>query len=612
MTKCLLFALGLLLSFTHLFAQETFQKSVGGTGNDYATSMAQTTDGGFILAGDTYSFGLSKSDMYIVKFDNHGNLLWNKRFGGTDYDHANCVAATKDGGCVVGGVSGGNNSSLVMLKINAAGNLEWSKFYSANTRHDAHAIAQTPEGGYVLAGSASTYNNGSWGYVVKTDSAGNLEWSKFVFDRSFYPAVQQLVVTKDSGYAVVVNQKTTNGYYDIFLIKLNKAGNFTWAKSIGDESTDFPSDLVQTSDGGYAVAGSTFDLNSNPQYSFMYVFKTDSVGNFRFAKRIKGTNTDVCRTITETNDKQLLISGSIPSPSGTAKNIFATKIDTTGSVLWTKILTDDVTSSEALDIVNTSDSGYAAAGFIGNSGKQDFLLARFDTGANICGATLGMGSDSDFGKPATRVVNVTNANTTVSVTPYALIDADGIYASICDVLPVTLISFTATEKDNAVRLEWVTAGEINTRSFELYRSSDGINYKLITTVAAHGSQAASTQYSFEDDQPSAGNNFYKLKSVDRDGTYSFSEVRTIALSKILIKIFPNPVKDWMNVELNGVAGSTQLNIYSAEGKLVLKKSATAQSGSIKQVLDIRNLTAGTYILQILTGDSKTQRLFIKK
>jgi len=153
-------------------AQETFQKSVGGTGNDIATSVAQTTDGGYVLAGDTYSFGISKSDMYIVKFDSHGNMLWNKRYGGRDYDHANSITATSDGGCAIGGISGGNNNTVVIIKIDAAGNLEWSKFYSANTRHNISTIKQTPDGGYVLGGSASTYNNGSWGYVIKTDAGG--------------------------------------------------------------------------------------------------------------------------------------------------------------------------------------------------------------------------------------------------------------------------------------------------------------------------------------------------------------------------------------------------------------------------------------------------------
>ena len=610
MKKYLLLLLIACFFLTNVSAQETFQKSVGGTGNDYATSITQTTDSGFVLAGDTYSFGLSKSDIYVVKFDSHGNLLWNKKFGGNDYDHANCIAATKDGGCVVGGVSGGNSNSLVMLKIDANGNLEWSKFYSANTRHNAHAIAQTPDGGYVLAGSASTNNNGSWGYIVKTGSAGDLEWSKFVFDRGFYPSVQKLVVTKDSGYALVMNNTTTNAYYDIFLIKLSKSGDFTWAQSIGDESTDFPSDLIQTSDGGYAVAGSPFDLSGNPQYSFMYVFKTDSLGNFKFAKRIKGTNTDIARTIAESNDKQLLISGSIPSPLGTAKNLFVSKIDGLGHILWTKILANDETSSEAWGIITTSDGGYTAAGLIGTSPANDFFLARFDTGVNVCGVAPDVRGDSDFGKPVTQIVPVTNSITNVATAPYTLNDAAGAYNSICDVLPVSLISFTAIGKSISVLLQWTTAQEINTSSFEVYRSADGINYTRITTVTAHGKQGSETNYSYEDMQPRAGKNFYKLRSIDKDGKYVLSEIRMVDFSKLIVKIYPNPVKDWLTVESNSVENNRQINIYSADGKLVFKQSFSAQA-SLTEKIDIRKLKAGTYILQMTTADSKTQYLFIK-
>ena len=131
------------------------------------------------------------------------------------------------------------------------------------------------------------------------------------------------------------------------------------------------------------------------------------------------------------------------------------------------------------------------------------------------------------------------------------------------------------------------------------------------TFTAHGGQATSTQYRFLDDQPYAGKNFYKLKSVDKDGGYSFSEIRTIDLNRIFVKIFPNPAKDWLNVELDNIPGNVQLKIYSTDGRLVFEKVIFPQAGNIKQSLDIRNLKAETYILQILTGDSKTQRLFIK-
>ncbi|MEO8710945.1 MAG: T9SS type A sorting domain-containing protein [Parafilimonas sp.] len=590
-------------------AQENFQKTIGGTENDFATAIAQTADGGFVTVGDTYSFGASKSDMYIVKFDSHGNLLWNKKYASSEYDHGYCVTATTDGGCVVGGISGGNSNIIILIKIDADGNLKWFKYYSAKTRHSLTSIAQTPEGGFILGGSASTYDNGSWGYILKTDDQGNVEWSKLLFDRSYYPAVQKLVVTRDSGYAAVVNQSTTNAYYDIFLVKLKKDGSFQWAKSIGGESADSPTDLIQTSDGGYAVVGSTFDLNSSPQYSFMYVFKTDSAGNFNFAKRIKGTNSDVCRTIAETNDKQLVISGYIPSPAGTASNIFFMKMDTTGRILWTKILADDNTSSDVRDFINTSDGGYAAAGAIGGYNAQDFLLAKFDTGLNICGAMPAVRDDSDFGKPVTQTVKVKDVLTSAFSTSGLQDVAGATVTSICDVLPVNLLSFTATKSKENVLLEWTTAQEINLRSFELYRSIDGVNYALLANIAPHGSQNTVSKYSFTDAKPTAGKNFYKLKSIDKEGKNYLSQIRTIDINKSFVKVFPNPVKDWLHVQLSATTGNADLRIFSTDGKLVFEKIIA--SANTEQLIDVRNLSPGIYSVKISTGTSQFALIFMK-
>src|SRR5205809_599066 len=256
-----------LLSLTVIFFAgihaQSFLKHAGGTAGDMANCIGQTTDGGFVLAGDTYSFGLTKSDILIIKFDADGNLLWNKRYGSSDYDHAFCITATNDGGCAISGVSGGNRNFLIIIKLNAAGDAEWSKFYTASTRNSAHSIVQTPDGGFVVGGQTETYDNGSWGYILKTDVTGNVEWSKTLFNRSYYPEVQGLVVTKDSGYAVIANQAPDNGYDDMFLIRLDKNGNFKWAQSIGSTSTDIPTDLVETSDGGFAVTGFTFDVTSS-------------------------------------------------------------------------------------------------------------------------------------------------------------------------------------------------------------------------------------------------------------------------------------------------------------------------------------------------------------
>jgi hypothetical protein len=240
---------------------------------------------------------------------------------------------------------------------------------------------------------------------------------------------------------------------------------------------------------------------------------------------------------------------------------------------------------------------------------QDFLLAKFDTGINICGAILAARDDSDFGEPVTRIVTVKDVATSAYGT-YGLQDVTGASAtSICDVLPVTLLSFTATKSKENVLLEWTTAQEISLRSFELYRSVDGINYTLLANVTAHGSQNAITKYSFTDAAPNSGKNFYKLRSIDKEGKNYLSEIRTIDINKSVVKVFPNPVQDWLHVQLTGNIGNADLRIYSTDGKLVFEKKIT--SAGTEQVIDVRNLSPGIYSLKIITGTSKSNLIFVK-
>ncbi len=596
------------ISLTCINAQ-TFMKSVGGSANDAANCIAQTTDGGFIMAGDTYSFGLTKSDVLITKFDATGNLLWNKRCGSSDYDHVFCITATTDGGCAVSGVSGGNRNYLIVIKLDASGNLEWSKFYSASTRNGAHSIIQTPEGGFVIGGYAETYDNGSWGYVLKTDFSGNVEWSKRIFDRSYYPAVQTLVVTKDSGYAFTANETAGGAYYDIFLIKLDKTGKFKWAKSVGGISTDMPTGLIETADGGFAVTGFTFDIESTPQYQFMYILKTDKDGNLNFSKRIKGENSDNAKTIAETEDGNILISGSIPSVSGSYANFFVSEINGEGKILWTKTVSSDTASFQATKLIRTSAGDYAAAGITGKNGSNDFLLMRFDSNFSLCGAANAKRKSEDFGELADRVVTVSNANTSVFNSGFAVFEDELIYNSLCDILPVKLTAFTAiTEKNNMVSLQWKTTEEINSSFIEIYRSNDGKNYSLLTKLPAKNALGGS-DYNYLDNTPFTGTNYYKLKFIDKDGKYSFSDVKTANINKAFVRIFPNPVKDWLHVQLNNNTINIKLKIYSADARLVLEKTITSINAD--ELIDVRKLAAGTYSLNIIEGNTRSNQIFIK-
>ena len=155
---------------------EYWAQTYGCSGTDYACSIQQTSDGGFIVAGSTDSFGAGKADFWVLKLDESGNALWQKTYGGTDYDYASSIQQTPDGGYIVAGETesfGAGRADLWVLKLDESGNALWQKTYGGTDYDNAYSIQQTLDGGYIMAGYTGSFGAGSADFwVLKLDSSG--------------------------------------------------------------------------------------------------------------------------------------------------------------------------------------------------------------------------------------------------------------------------------------------------------------------------------------------------------------------------------------------------------------------------------------------------------
>ena len=163
-----------------------WNKTYGGMADDEAYSVVQTVDGGYAIVGHTYSFGVGNGDFWLVKTDANGNAQWSKTYGGVNYDHAHSVIQTDDGGYAIAGYTYSYgygvpaSPDLWLVKIDANGNMEWNKTYGG-TRQDFSdgGLVETSDGGYALAGFTYSFGGGASDFwLVKTDSSGNQQWSK--------------------------------------------------------------------------------------------------------------------------------------------------------------------------------------------------------------------------------------------------------------------------------------------------------------------------------------------------------------------------------------------------------------------------------------------------
>jgi predicted secreted protein len=182
---------------------ETWNKTFGGSLNETGNSVNQTTDGGYILAGFTESYGNGGRDVWIIRTDENGNELWSKTFGGANNDLAQFIQPTSDDGFIITGSTqsfGNGGEDMWLIKIDANGNEMWNKTYGGSLGERAYTVYQTSDSGYVLAGRTESYGNGNLdAWLIKTDKSGNEIWNK-TFGGSAADNAYSLQITLDEGY----------------------------------------------------------------------------------------------------------------------------------------------------------------------------------------------------------------------------------------------------------------------------------------------------------------------------------------------------------------------------------------------------------------------------
>jgi hypothetical protein len=255
---------------------EQWSRTFGGTEGDEAKSVIETVDGGFALVGYTKSFGAGDWDMWLVKTDANGNEQWNRTFGGREYDKATSVIETVDGGFLIAGDNFGRDDML-LLKTDANGNEQWNRVFGGTGWDEAQSVIKTADGGFALAGSTKSFGAGGRDmWLVKTDANGYEQWNR-TFGGSGGDVANSVIKTADGGFALAgYTESFGAGRHDMWLVKTDANGVFQWSQPYGGGSSEGASVLIQTTDGGFALVGWTESLRNGD--TNMWLVKTDANG----------------------------------------------------------------------------------------------------------------------------------------------------------------------------------------------------------------------------------------------------------------------------------------------------------------------------------------------
>jgi hypothetical protein len=356
-----------------------WSETYGGAYNDQAQSIVQTTDEGYAIAGYTYSFGYpSIFRAWLVKTDSYGNVEWNRTYSGGSGEAIRSILQTSDGGFIMAGETwsyGASNNNFWLLKTDFAGNPQWNRTYGGIGGESAFSVVQTSDGGYALAGYTDSFGAGNGDYwLVKTDANGYHQWNK-TYGTSGYEWGYSLIRTSDGGYALSGQRITGTGWYDSWLIKIDSAGNHQWNKTYGGSDYDKTSSLVQTSDGGYALGGYTGWYDTT--YEDFWLVKTDASGNVQWSKTYGGMYNDAASAMIQTSEGGYALTGYTQYPSAGYTDFWLVKTDPSGNMQWNKTY-GGAGPEMANSIMQTLDGAYVIAGRIGDwlEDEADLMLVK--------------------------------------------------------------------------------------------------------------------------------------------------------------------------------------------------------------------------------------------
>jgi len=378
-----LFLLGISTVSASSASPATWVKLYGGALDDEAAAIVQTGDGGYAIAGTTSSFGGGSADFWLVKTDANGNVEWNQTYGGPESDVAVAMVQTSDGGYALAGEtysSGAGDSDFWLVKVDSSGSIQWNKTYGEPTADRANFVIQTSDGGYALAGY-STGNNASKDlWFVKTDSSGNMQWNR-TYGGSRSDSANSVVQTSDGGYALT---GSTNSFGDeiphaCWLVKTDSEGNMEWNKTYGGSREYLARSLVQTSDGGYTLAGGTGSLVNYD----VWLVNVDSAGNKVWDVTWDTREPARTTSLIQTSDGGYAVTGwteSLDGLFGFRNYFFLVKVDLNGNIQWNSTY-EGLGDSKALFAVQTEDGGYAMAGTTKSTDEEayyDIWFAKVD------------------------------------------------------------------------------------------------------------------------------------------------------------------------------------------------------------------------------------------
>ena len=362
-------------------------KTFGGSGDDHALKLQQTSDGGYIVAGQTYSFEHDRLDLRVLKFDPNGTIEWENTYTRLESNNILSIQQKNDGGFIIAGYkipdAPYHYTTFWILNLDQAGNIDPQGVFSWYFDSLIRSIQQTSDEGYILAGYTWSFGAGAEDiWVLKLSSSGDVEWQR-TYGGSSGDRASFIQQAGDGGYVVTGYTRSFGaGDGDIWVLKLSSSGDVEWQRTYGGSGDDGASFIQQTGDGGYVVAGYTRSFGAGERD--IWVLKLSSSGDVEWQRAYGGMSEDNVFSICQTLEGGYIVGSNTRSFGAGEEDIWVLKLSSSGDVEWQKTY-GAYFGEEASSIQPSTDGSYVIAGSTSSfgNGGEDFCILKLDQDGNI-------------------------------------------------------------------------------------------------------------------------------------------------------------------------------------------------------------------------------------